>query len=91
MTKAKLKREMWPSDPYECPYCLISFSSTERLIEHFYKEKHPKAYIHQRFRIDLSKRKVKLHNATTSSNISTYKSPSVKAYSVNFEASKRKH
>lgn len=88
----KLNREMWPSDPYECPYCFQKkTSSMEALINHFEKMGHPKKYIHQRFHIDLSKRKVKLHNATTSSNISTYKSLSVKAYSVNFEASKRNH
>lgn len=87
----KLNQEMWPSNPYECPYYFQKTSSMEALINHFEKMRHPKKYIHQRFRIDLSKCKVKLHNATISSNISTYKSPSVKAYSVNFEASKRKH
>lgn len=87
----KLKREMWPSDPYECPYCSYKASSMEALIDHFDKLKHPKKYIHQRFRIDLSKRKVKLHNMASSSNISTYKSTSVKACCVNFEANKRKH
>lgn len=81
----------WPSDPYECPYCFYKASSMETLIAHFEKMEHPKKYIHQRFRIDLSKRKVKLHNATTSSNLSTYKSPSVKAYSSNFESNKTKH
>lgn len=91
MTKVKLNREMWPSDPYECPYCLQKTSSIEVLINHFEKMGHPKKYIHQRFRIDWNKRKVKLHNATASSNISTYKSPSVKAYSSNFESNKTKH
>lgn len=60
----KLNREMWPSDPYECPYCFQKTSSMEALINHFEKMGHPKKYIHQRFHIDLSKRKVKLHNAT---------------------------
>lgn len=61
------------------------------LIVHFEKMEHPNKYNHQRFRIDLSKRKVKLHNATTSSNLSTYKSSSVKADSSNFESNKTKH
>lgn len=87
----KLNREMWPSDPYECPYCFQKTSSMEALVNHFEKMEHPKKYIHQRFRIDLSKRKVKLNNVITSSNISTYKSPSVKAYSSNFESNKTKH
>ena len=87
----KLNREMWPYNPYECPYCFYKASSMETLIAHFEKMEHPKKYIHQRFYIDLSKRKVKLHNVTTSSNLSTYKSPSVKAYSSNFESNKHKH
>lgn len=48
----------WPSDPYECPYCFYKASSMETLIAHFEKMGHPKKYIHQRFRIDLGKRKV---------------------------------
>lgn len=91
MTKTKLNQAMWPSDPYECPYCFQKTSSMEALINNFEKMGHPKKYIHQRFYIDLSKRKVKLHNATTSCNISKYKSPSVKAYSSNFESNKAKH
>lgn len=81
----------WPSDPYECPYCFYKASSVETLIIHFEKMEHPKKYIHQRFRIDMDKRKVKLHNATASNNLSAYKSPSVKAYSSNFESNKTKH
>lgn len=87
----KLNRGNWPSDPYECPYCFQNMNSMEALIDHFEKMGHPKKYIHQRFCVDLSRRKAKLYNATTPSNISGYKSPSVKAYSTNFEANKRKH
>lgn len=86
----KLNRGNWPSDPYGCPYCFQNMNSMEALINHFEKMWNPKKYIHQRFCVDLSRRKAKLYNATPS-NISIYKSPSVKVYSTNFEANKRKH
>lgn len=88
MAKEKIQ---WPSDPYECPYCFNKFSSIEKLIEHFDVNKHPKKYISQRFRIDLNKRKQKLHKMTTSSKVTPYKSPSVHAISVSFESNKQKH
>ena len=74
----KLNRGNWPSAPYECPYCFQNMNSMEALIDHFEKMGHPKKYIHHRFCVDLSRRKAKLYNATTYSNISVYKSPSVK-------------
>lgn len=85
----------YPLDTYECPWCHHKYSSLESLIHHFEQAKHPtkwKVYLHERFRIDLSRRK-KIKNGMTnlidSKNLSTYKSPSVYAKSTAFESKRR--
>lgn len=92
----KKNEESYTLDPYECPWCHHKYSSLESLIHHLETAGHPKwkAYLHERFRIDLSRRRKRKNGMTDLidiRNLSTYKTPSVYAKPTDFESKRRKY
>lgn len=96
-----MKKDKWPKDSWQCPFCTYHASSLEDLVKHFrnVNEKggnHAYKYLRARFRIEPIKRlKIRGQNYTGKGEMVGYnpsKDPNnYKMKFVSFETNRRKH
>lgn len=96
-----MKKDKWPKDSWQCPFCSYHASSLESLVKHFRDVNqqggnHSYKYLRARFRIEPVKRlNIKVQNYTGDNEISSYdasKDPiNYRMKPVPFESNRRKH